>query len=77
MWVVTQLLPLFYYKDYCQFSQAATLITSFTIYRCAAISVGITFQDLLQLRETADNTECYTMEPWFTNLIRSWRPFVN
>jgi hypothetical protein len=59
MWLVTQLLPLSYCKDHCQFSQAATLITSFTIYRCAPISVGITFQDLLQLHETADNTERY------------------
>jgi hypothetical protein len=35
------------------------LIIWFTLYRCAPISTDNTFQDLLQLRETVDNTERY------------------
>jgi hypothetical protein len=30
-----------------------------TVYRCGPVSTGNTFQDLLQLRETADNTDRY------------------
>jgi hypothetical protein len=29
------------------------------MYRCAPVFTGNTFQDLLRLRETADNTERY------------------
>lgn len=32
----------------------------FTIYRWTAVSMSNAFQDQLQLRKTADNTECYT-----------------
>jgi hypothetical protein len=31
------------------------------VYRCAAVSTGNTVQDLPQLRETADNTDCYIL----------------
>jgi hypothetical protein len=42
-----------------QFNVLVSLKNKFTKYRCAPVSVGNMFQDLLQLRETADNPESY------------------
>jgi hypothetical protein len=38
-----------------------------TVYRWTLVSAGNTFQDLPQLRETADNTKRYTVIPRLTS----------
>jgi hypothetical protein len=42
-------------------------------YRCAPVAAGNTFQDLPQLHETADNTECYIRVTYIDTVKFNWK----